>query len=191
MTRWGAAGVTGDAVRVRVAAPGDAPACAEVYAPVVRETPASFEVEPPDAEEIGRRMALAADGGRPWLVAEDGDQVVGYCYAAPLRDRAAYAWSVSTSIYLAASARGHGIGHALYAELLERLIAQGYVQALAGITLPNAASVALHEGFGFQSIGVERAVGFKLGNWYDVGWWQLTLRDPPATPTPAAPAPAW
>ncbi len=183
MTRRGAG-----ALCVRTAEEADAAACAGVYAPVVRETPASFEVEPPDAEELRRRIGSTLGGGRPWLVAtSETDDLLGFCYAAPLRDRAAYAWSVSTSVYVAGSARGRGVGGALYRALLAELSARGYVQALAGITLPNAASVTLHERCGFRPIGVERAVGYKLGAWHDVGRWQLTLREPPAAPLPPAP----
>jgi len=175
----------GAAPRVRMADEADAAACAEVYAPVVLGSPASFELVPPDAEEMARRLRAVLAGGRPWLVAESqGGDVLGYCYAAPLRDRAAYAWTVTTSVYVAGSAIGRGVGRTLYDALLPELVARGFVQALAGISLPNAASVALHEGCGFRPIGVERAVGYKFGAWHDVGWWQRTLRDPPATPTP-------
>jgi phosphinothricin acetyltransferase len=155
---------------------------AAVYAPYVEGTVASFEEVPPDeAEMVGRML----DQPRlPWLVATRDDEVVGYAYASRHRARRAYRWSVEVSVYLRASEQGRGTGRALYAELLDVVRSLGYVHAYAGITLPNAASVGLHESMGFTAIGVFRGVGFKHGRWHDVGWWQLPLCDPP----PAAPA---
>lgn len=174
-------------MRLRAAEESDAAACAAIYAPVVRLTPASFEIEPPGLAEMARRIRATLSGGRPWLVAEDERDVIGYCYAAPLRNRGAYAWSVSTSVYVDQSARGAGVGRTLYEALLVALHEFGFVQAFAGIALPNPASVALHARCGFRPIGIERAVGFKLGAWHDVGWWQRTIREPPVHPSPPAP----
>ncbi len=178
-------------VFTRPAGAEDAGAIRDIYAPIVRDTTISFEAEPPDVREIGRRMA--ADPFRlPWLVAETAAGVAGYAYAAQFRSRAAYRWSVETSVYLRASARGRGIGRRLYEYLLAELRGLGYVNAYAGIALPNAASVRLHEAVGFTPIGVFPAAGYKHGGWVDVGWWVVTLRPPPGTPSPPrawAPAP--
>ena len=111
----------------------------------------------------------------PFLVADDGGQVVGYAYAGPHNDRAAYRWSANVSVYVDPSRHRTGIGRSLYRALLALLAAQGYRQAIAGITLPNAGSVGIHEAAGFTIVGIYRQVGWKLGAWHDVSWWQLTL----------------
>lgn len=113
-------------------------------------------------------------------------EVQGYAYAGRHRERAAYQWAVDTSVYVRADARGRGVGRALYAALFDQLVALGYFQAFAGIALPNAGSVALHESVGFAPLGVYRNVGYKFGAWHDVGWWQKSLQ--PLRAEPAAPA---
>ena len=169
-------------VEYRLATAADAPAIAAIYAPYVQGTIISFETDAPDAAEIASRMARI---GRqyPWLAASTDGRLVGYAYACENRSRLAYRWSVDAAVYLDASAQRNGIGSALYRRLFALLRAQGYVNVFAGISLPNAASVRLHEAMGFASIGVYRNVGFKLGAWRDVGWWQLALREPPREPT--------
>ena len=125
----------------------------------------------------------------PWLVCVRDERVVGYAYASPHRERRAYQWSVEVSAYVAEDVRRAGIGRSLYAALIDLLRRQGYRNAYAGITLPNDASVGLHEALAFERIGVFRRVGFKLGEWQDVGWWQLCLADadsPPGTRIPFA-----
>src|SRR5262245_9737754 len=132
------------AISVRYADPADdADAVAAIYAPVVRETVISFEEVPPDVDEIRRRMGHVLEWA-PWLVAEVGGQVVGYAYAARHRERSAYRWSVDLSAYIADAWRGRGVGRALYERLLEILRQQGFVNAYAGVTEPNPASIALH-----------------------------------------------
>ena len=167
----------------------DAAACAAIYDPYVRSSAASFEAEPPDAREMGERMARTC-ATHPWLVAEHDGRVVGFAYGCPHRTRAAYRWSAEVSVYLDAAHHGRGIGRALYRALLDLLYGQGIHTVLAGITLPNPASVALHEAVGFRPAGVYRAIGFKFGSWHDVGWWQLALREPggeaPREPGPPA-----
>jgi phosphinothricin acetyltransferase len=103
--------------------------------------------------------------------------VAGYVYAGRHRDPPSYQWSVNTSAYVRSDVRGQGIGRRLYAALFEELVRLGYHRAFAGIALPNAASVALHEAVGFTPLGVYERVGFKHGAWHDVGWWQRTLRE--------------
>jgi len=163
---------------IRVATPLDADAVAAIYAPVVLETPISFELEPPTVDEMRRRIVATLERF-PWLVSVDAyGQVDGYAYAGKHRERAAYQWSVDTTVYVRDGSRGQGVGTRLYRQLFECLAELGYFQAFAGITLPNAASVGLHESVGFTPIGVYRNVGFKCGAWRDVGWWQRPLREP-------------
>jgi phosphinothricin acetyltransferase len=110
------------------------------------------------------------------LVAVSGTgDVLGYAYAGKHRERAAYRWSVDFTAYLAPEAKRRGIGTELYRALVKICQSQGYYRAFAGITLPNEASVQLHEKIGFRPIGVYRRVGFKLGKWHNVGWWSLDL----------------
>lgn len=157
---------------IRPATEADAAGCAAVYRPWVEETAVSFEAVAPDAAELARRIAAA----RAWLVAEEGGAVVGYAYAGVFNARAAYDASVSTSVYLAAAARGRGLGAALYAELLAALPGLGVHRAFAGVALPNPASRALHLRRGFRSVGVFDEAGHKLGRWHDVEWFAHDLR---------------
>jgi phosphinothricin acetyltransferase len=170
---------------IRLAFPPDAPAIAEIYRPYVEHDHVTFEEVPPDAVEIGARMATPI---HPWLVCEEDGRVVGYASTAPMRSRAAYRWSVETGIYLAAHAKGRGLGRMLLGAHLALLERQGFVTAIAAIALPNDASVRLHETLGFGLIGIERGVGFKLGRWIDVGRWQRELA--PRSATPRAPVAA-
>jgi L-amino acid N-acyltransferase YncA len=168
---------------MRVARPEDAAAILTIYAPIVRETAISFEVEPPTRVAMHARIATTLRH-LPWLVGERQGEVLGYVYASPHRARAAYQWSVDVSVYIQAQARRTGLGRALYHALFELLILQGLYTCYAGITLPNPASVGLHEALGFQPVGVYQAVGYKLGAWHDVGWWQWALQPRPSLPTP-------
>lgn len=152
---------------VRDATADDAPACAEVYAPYVTGTAASFESEPPGPAELARRIE-AAQAAHAWLVAEVDGVLAGYAYAGAYRSRPAYRWTAETSVYVAAAAGGRGVGRALYAALLDRLEQRGYRTVVAAMTLPNPASAALHAAFGFADAGVLEAVGWKLGRWHDV-----------------------
>lgn len=168
---------------VRPATSVDAEAVAEIYAPYVRDTAISFETVAPDGGEMRRRIETTMEQF-PWLVGDVDGRVVGYAYASAHRTREAYQWSADVSVYLDARWHGRGLGRTLYTDLFGRLVRQGYVNAYAGITLPNAKSVGLHEALGFTPVGTYRTVGFKLGAWRDVGWWHLQLQ-----PTPAEPAP--
>lgn len=173
---------------IEVATPRDAEAVAAIYAPIVAETAISFETEPPSALEMRRRITRSIQSF-PWLVCRRGDDILGYAYAHAFAGRAAYTWSVETSVYVATDARRLGIGRSLYSALLPILADQGFHKAFAGIALPNPASVALHESVGFTPVGVYLGVGWKLGSWRDVGWWQRDLQsarkaDPPAKPIP-------
>jgi len=169
---------------IHVADPArDAAACAAIYAPYVESSPVSFEERAPDAAELAARIERYG-ASHAWLVAERGGEVVGYAYATAFNERPAYRWSASVSVYIAEGARGQGVGRALYQALFERLRERGFRMACAGITLPNEASVGLHEALGFERTGVNREIGFKEGAWRDVGWFQLELAPAPDGPLP-------
>jgi phosphinothricin acetyltransferase len=180
------------AITIRPADPArDAAACAEIYAPSVESTPISFEFVAPDAAEFASRITRFS-ATHQFLVAEEGGEVLGYAYACRWKERPAYDWSVETSVYVGAAHQAKGVGRALLQELIGRLRAQGYRVAVAGITLPNPASIALHERLGYERMGVMRAIGWKLDGWRDVGYWQLRLAPgdegaPGAIAAPAGP----
>jgi len=170
---------------IRLASEADAEQIARIYAPIVRDTAISFEVEPPTAAEMARRVTSTLPAF-PWLVADAAGEVLGYVYAGPHRTRAAYGWAVDTTVYVHSRGRRAGVGRALYASLLRILALQNFYSAYAGITLPNPGSVGLHEAVGFTPVGIYRGVGYKLGAWHDVGWWELTIQPRPSQPAPPA-----
>ena len=172
--------------RIRLATPDDASAVARIYRPIVESTTISFEAVAPTDTEMRQRITKTL-AMYPWLVLEQGDEVVAYAYGSRHRPRAAYLWSVETSVYVDERHRSHGLGRRLYATLFEVLSAQGFVNAYAAIALPNPRSVALHEHVGFRPVGVFPRVGFKRGAWWDVGWWHLPLAD--GVESPSAPIP--
>jgi L-amino acid N-acyltransferase YncA len=160
---------------IRDASPArDAAACAEIYAPQVETSPVSFEERAPDLAEMAARIERYS-ASHAWLVAEREGRAVGYAYATAFNERPAYRWSASVSVYVAEEARGSGVGRALYEALFDRLRERGLRMACAGITLPNKASVGLHESLGFEQTGLNREIGWKQGAWRDVGWFQLEL----------------
>ena len=168
-------------MRIRLATPDDGAALSDIYRPAVADRATSFEVDPPDAAEMARRVAATLEH-YPWLVCEDAGSVIGYAYASRHRERAAYQWAVEVSAYVRES-------------LFRVLTLQGYQRAFAGITLPNDASVRFHEALGFSPVGVYHRVGWKRGAWHDVMWLEraveedLTPPDSPPTPlTGLAPA---
>ena len=175
-------------ITIRAATVGDAAAVADIYAPYVRTSTISFETEPPAATVMAERMTAAPM--YPWLVATNDDGLVlGYAYASTFKTRAAYRWTVETSVYLAGDQRGKGVGRLLYARLLATLKAQGFTQAIAIIALPNDWSISMHESVGFRRAGQLREVGWKSGSWLDIGYWQAELdepNDPPVEPKPFA-----
>ncbi len=175
----------------------DGAACAAIYAPYVMHSAVSFETVPPSTQEFAARIArmqrthaflVAVDDQAPPAVCE---AIAGFAYAGPHHERAGYRWATSVSVYVDARQHRRGVGRELYATLFDLLRRQGLWVACSGITLPNAASVALHESFGFEPIGVYRRIGWKAGSWRDVGWWQLALHpadddsgEPPPEPGP-------
>lgn len=163
-------------VHIRVATTTDAEGIREVYAPYVLSTPTSFDIDVPTVEEF--RNSIESRLHRyPWLVAEEERRIVGYAYASEHHSRRAYRWSVEVSVYLAESHQRRGLGTELYNRLFPILKKQGFRMAHAGVTLPNAGSVRLHESFGFKQIALYPNVGYKCGGWRDVGWWALDLFD--------------
>jgi L-amino acid N-acyltransferase YncA len=167
---------------IRLAREDDAEQILAIYGPFCY-TPVSFETEPPSVQEMRRRIAALA-GKLPWLVADDSGIVLAYAYASSHRSRAAYQWSVEVSAYVAEGMRRRGFGRTLYASLFQILGLQGYVNAYAGISLPNPSSVGMHEAVGFVPIGVYHGVGYKNGAWHDVGWWERPLREQASEPAP-------
>jgi phosphinothricin acetyltransferase len=169
---------------IRYVTTEDAARLAAIYNPLVRETAVSFELEPVSPAEMARRVESVART-HPWIVIEEeiDGPILGYAYAAPHRDRPAYRWSVETTVYVDAGHRGQGLGKTLYTALLDLATSWGYATALAGIALPNPASVALHASVGFTQVGVFPRAGFKFDEWHDVGWWYRPLSNlsPPRT----------
>jgi len=161
---------------IRIAEERDAQAIADVYAPAVSGHATSFELTPPDAAEMRRRMTTVL-AQYPWLVCELSNAVVGYVYATTHRERAAYRWSVDVAAYVRPEAHRRGIARALYGALFDILTLQGYRNAYAGVTLPNPASVAMHEAMGFVRVGVYHQVGYKFGKWHDVAWFERQLAE--------------
>lgn len=164
----------------------DAAACAAIYAPYVEGSPTSFEEVAPGPRELAARIEEIS-AHHAWLVAEREGGLAGFAYACLHRSRPAYRWAVDVSVYVDAPHQGRGLGRRLYEALLDELRSRRFRTACAGITLPNEASVALHEGLGFEPVGVYRGIGWKAGAWRDVGWWQLELA-PPGEEPPAEPA---
>ena len=173
-------------VDIRLAHTNDAAGIRAIYAPYCESTTVSFEVVAPTVDQMRERIARISTN-YPWIVAETDGRLLGYVYATQFRERAAYRWAVELAIYVAMTEQRRGLGRALYTTLFSILREQGYFKAIAGITLPNPASVGLHESVGFRPAGIFQGVGYKAGKWLDVGWWQLELQpeiDEPREPRP-------
>jgi L-amino acid N-acyltransferase YncA len=171
--------------RIRLARIDDARVVQTIYAPFVERTSISFETITPTIEEMQQRIEHTLKT-YPWLVYETTHGIVaGYAYASQHRSRAAYQWSVDVSVYIDEQYQRQGIGRKLYTVLFEILRKQGFYNTYGGITLPNPASVALHEAMGMSSVGIYRQAGYKQGAWHDVGWWQGLLQ--PYHPDPLPP----
>ena len=160
---------------IRPAVRTDAESMAAIYAPYVEDHAVSFEAHAPTPGEMAKRIERIAGRGLPWLVAETDGVVLGFAYAAPFHERHAYRFAVETTIYIAPDRHREGIGRQLYMALIRTLATQGYTQAIALIALPNENSIGIHEAVGFHRAGVWRSVGFKKGEWRDVGLWQRQL----------------
>lgn len=176
--------MSGGRLKVRDASERDAHACAAIYAPYVTDTAITFESDPPLPAEMAQRIATAVRT-HAWVVLENEGAVVGYAYGGPFKARMAYQWSCEVSVYLERDRQRAGGGRALYDALFARLAERGFRTAVAGMTLPNEASVGLHRAMGFEPVGTYRRIGWKRGSWHDVAWTQRTIstgQDPPAEP---------
>lgn len=163
-------------LHLRPALPADLPAIGAIYEPEVRASTATFELEPPSLDELAARVAAVQGSGLPWLVAETDGRVAGYAYAAPYRDRPAYRFTVEDSVYVAAWARGRGVGSALLEAVVAATAAVGMRQIVAVIgDSANQGSIRLHRACGFVDAGTLREVGFKLDRWIDTVLMQRSL----------------
>lgn len=160
---------------IRTARTDDAARIAEIYNYYVAHTYITFETEPVSAAEMDIRIAEIASCSLPWLVCEREAETVGYAYASKWRERQAYQNSVETTVYVSKNELGKGFGRALYTKLISALQTSGRHTAIAGIALPNDASVGLHEALGFKKTAQFHEVGYKFGKWIDVGYWQIML----------------
>lgn len=171
---------------IRLANKFDVVQILDIYRPYIENTSISFETIVPSIEEMATRIECVL-ATTPWLILEENNIILGYAYASKHRERAAYKWSVDVSAYVRQDHRGKGIGKVLYTALLSVLRLQGYCNVYAGICLPNESSVGIHEYFGFKKIANYTKVGYKSGQWHDVGWWELFLEQhntKPAEPLP-------
>lgn len=174
---------------IRHARAEDAPGCLAIYAPFADDTAVSFEGPAPTLVEFRQRMERIART-HAFLVADDGGEVAGFAYAGVHRQRAAYRWAAEVSVYLDEAHRGRGLGRALYEPLFALLQEQGYRTLLAGVSVPNRPSIALHTSLGFEPVGVYRRIGWKAGAWRDVAWLALQLgEDTFETEVPPPPGP--
>lgn len=160
---------------IRTVTLNDATAIADIYNPYILNTVITFEETPVTPEEISARISSVLNLGLPYLVAEQDNKIIGYAYAGLWRTRSAYRHTVETSIYMDQQQTGKGIGLPLYKALLERIKELDIHVVLGGITLPNPVSVGLHEKLGFKKVAHFTEVGYKFGQWLDVGFWQLNL----------------
>jgi L-amino acid N-acyltransferase YncA len=169
---------------LRLASPGDAEAILEIYAPYIENTSLTFETEVPSVTAFADRIKKYLHSW-PWLVCEREGKIIGYAYASQYRERTAYQWSVECSVYIKDEYHRAGIARSLYSALFGILKQQGFRNVYAVINLPNDKSVAFHESCGFNYFATYEQVGYKLGQWKNVGWWRLILNefvDEPAAP---------
>lgn len=171
---------------IRLAAKYDTPQILEIYRPYIENSSISFETLVPSLAEMETRVECVLVN-YPWLVYEETNNILGYAYASKHHERAAYRWSVDVSVYVRQDYIGKGIGKALYTALFALLKRQGYANAYALICLPNEASVGIHEHFGFKKVAHLNKIGYKFGQWHDVGWWELFLQE--HNPNPRDPIP--
>lgn len=160
---------------IRYAKSSDAGALSDIYNYYILNTVVTFEETPITALDMSSRIAEVTDAGLPWLVAEQGHGIVGFAYASKWKGRCAYRHSVEVTVYLSHSMTAKGLGSALYTELFQILRENSIHVVLGGISLPNDASIALHEKFGMSKAAHFDEVGFKFGNWVDVAYWQGKL----------------
>lgn len=168
---------------VRAATAADAEALAAIYGDACLHGPGTFEEVPPDAAEMAARRAAVAARGLPYYVAELGGRVAGYAYASPFRPRTGYRYTAEDSVYIAPWAKGRGLGGMLLARVIADCEQLGLRQLMAVIGgSENIASIALHRALGFETQGVVKGVGFKLGRWMDIVIMEKSLNGGTATP---------
>jgi len=165
----------GDTIDIRTISASDAEAVASIYNYFITETIITFEEEPVSSSEIGLRIEKVRFDALPWLVAERSGEIVGYAYAGRWKERSAYRFSTEVTVYVKPGLEGDGIGSSLFNRLLVELRRSGSHVAIGVIALPNEASIALHEKFGFTKAAHYEEAGFKFDRWIDVGCWQLIL----------------
>ena len=161
---------------IRTATLQDAAAIAEIYNYYVRTSHATFEIEPVDAAEMRDRIEGILEQNYPFFVGEENGEIIGCAFAHQFKARRAYRHSVEVSVYLKNGFEGNGVGSALYQKLFSEISQRDFHAVIAGISLPNDASIRLHEKFGFEKVAHFKEVGFKFGRWIDVGYWQLINR---------------
>jgi len=168
-------------INIRLATAKDSARFLEIYGPFVQNTVVSFEYTVPEEAEFAKRVNSVLEK-LPWLVCEIDGIIVGYTYASMHKARAAYQWSVDTSVYIDPAHHGKHIGTALYTALFDLLKVQGYINVYAGLALPNIKSEGLHKSLGFVPVGVFHHVGYKLGAWHDTKMLELELAGLPEKP---------
>lgn len=161
---------------IRAAKPSDAASILEIYSPYILDTAITFETEIPSLENIEHRIITYQESW-PWLVYESGGVIAGYAYVTKHRERTAYQWCVESSVYVRDRFQQKGIAKDLYAALFAIVKYQGCRNVYAGITLPNEKSVSFHKKFGFSKIAEYKNIGYKLGKWNTVSWWELQVND--------------
>ena len=166
--------------------PEDAEQILKIYAPYIEKTAITFEYEVPTVPEFSNRIAEIQQK-YPWIVYEENGRILGYAYGGPEHTRAAYQWTVEASVYVDENARGRGIGTVLYDALLDILEKQNFVICYVLIIASNAASVKMHEKYGFKTIGVRKNSGYKLGEWHSVAVMEKQLNDFSVPPKPVVP----
>ncbi len=169
---------------IRIAKPQDAASILEIYAPYILNTSFTFETELPAPDSFAQRIITYTETW-PWLICEIDGTIAGYAYATRHRERLAYQWCVESSVYIHDNFMGTGMAPLLYNALFKLLKHQGFVNVYAGITLPNDRSVAFHKGYGFSWLTDYNNIGYKMGKWNTVSWWQKQINE--YLPEPSAP----
>lgn len=169
--------------QIRFVQESDAAAIAEIYRPYVENTSISFEYDAPSSEEFLQRIR-STTAEFPWIVCLSDNEIIGYAYAIPHRNRTAYQWSADVTIYFSETFHRKGIAKITYETLFSILKLQGIHTLLAGITIPNEKSVGFHTALGFELLGTYQNIGFKFGKWHDTQWYQRPINDYTTTPTP-------
>ncbi len=163
-------------MRIRLATIDDSPTLALIYNHYIEHSHATFETEKIDAAEMSRRLEKAFSHGYPFLVCETENEIAGYAYGRQYRPRAAYQHSIEISVYVRPAFENRGVGTRLYEQLIPEIVGLGFHAIIAGVSLPNDASVKLHEKFGFEKVAHFSEVGNKFGRWIDVGYWEIVVK---------------